>query len=273
MAETIVVRWSGPSDAASGSTYRIERTLDWSTWSELAAAQAATAPYASPTAVLSGNLAYGATSIVLVSGTPISSTGYGWIDEALVEWTGKSTNTLTGVTWHSGYGTYASGSTLSEAHESYTDTGVTPTYSGVVYRITHIDASSREAPPAYCWYWYPPIPASSKHCVLIVALGYDVGVGVQSGVSVSCQLAADDQFAQIGGTHLDQNRSTDNTQVTNALGLAFFQCWRSSARAAKGNGAPTAYTLVLSTTTGPLTVSVPTVPDRNWLVVGVDVGE
>jgi len=54
---------------------------------------------------LAGNTDYGATSVVLTSGTSFSNAGYGWIDDALIQWTGKTDNTLTGVTWHSGYGT------------------------------------------------------------------------------------------------------------------------------------------------------------------------
>lgn len=273
MAETITVHWNGPADASSGSSYRVERSLDWDTWTELAAAQAATAPYVSPSSTLASGADYGATSIVLANATAFSAAGYAWIEEALVQWTGKSTNTLTGVTWHSGYGTYLVGTAVIEAHEGYTDSGVTPLYGAVVYRITHIDSVARESPAGYIWYWYPPIPDSSKHCVLIVALGYDVGVAVQSGVSVTCQMATDDQFARVHGQHLDQGRSSANTQTTNALGLAFFQCWRSSARAAKGNGAAAAYALVLNTATGPLSVNVDEIPDRNWVVLGVDVGD
>lgn len=267
MAETIVVRWAGPLDATSGSTYRIERTLDYTTWTELDAAQAATSPYDSPTAVLDGAATFEETTLDLVNATDISAAGYGWIDDALVQWTGKSSNQLTGVTWHSGYGSYASGSTFLEAHESYTDAGVTPTNAGVVYRITHIDSASRESPPAYCWYYYPNVPASRDHCVVLVTVGADLGVDVQAGVSVQAYLATDDQFASIGGSHLDSNRLPANTAITDDLGIAQFQCWKSSARGAKGGGAASAYTFVLNVSAGPLTVTAGSIPDRDWVLL------
>ena len=59
----VTVRWAGPSDAASGSTYKVERTLDNSSWTTLAASQAATAPYASDSTTLATNASYGASSV------------------------------------------------------------------------------------------------------------------------------------------------------------------------------------------------------------------
>jgi hypothetical protein len=43
MAIDVTIRWAGPSDAAAASRYKVERTLDNSAWSTLAAAQAALA--------------------------------------------------------------------------------------------------------------------------------------------------------------------------------------------------------------------------------------
>lgn len=268
MAISITMRWAGAPDAASGSRYRVERSLDFETWSELAAAQAATSPYAAPTAVLSGDHSYGDTAINLVSGTPISASGYGLIDDALVQWTGKTTNQLTGVTWHSGYGTYATGTTLYEAHESYVDS-TTPTNLAVVYRITHIDPADLEGPAAYSWSYYPSAPASRDHCVVIVAIGTDLGLEVQDGVAVTCQLAADNQFgAGAGAQHLDQATAAAGTQTTDALGLAEFQCWKNSARAGQGGAADAAYTFVLNSgSSAALTVTVTTIPDRDWVLL------
>lgn len=266
MAETIVVRWAGPSDATSGSAYRVERSLDMASWTELAAAQAATAPYVSVTGTLASPATYGDAGITMNTNS-LAASGYGWLDDALIQWTSKSGSNLTGVTWHSGFGTYASGSTISQAHESYTDSGVTPTDAAVVYRITHIDAASRESPPTYCWYYYPDAPASRDHCVVLATIGADLGVDAQAGVSVQCYLANDDEFASIGGAHLDANRLPANTAVTNDLGIAQFQCWKSSARGAKGGGSAAAYTFVLNVDAEPLTVTVATVPDRDWVLL------
>ena len=264
MAVTITVRWAGASDAASGSTYKIERSLDWSTWSELAAAQAATSPYVAPAAVLSGNHDYGDTAIDLVSGTPISNSGYGFIDDALVQWTGKTSNQLTGVTWHSGSGTYASGTTFYEAHESYADS-CTPSNLAAVFRITHTDADGLDGPPAYAWYYYPSAPASPDHCVVLVSIAEDLGYAVRDGIEVTCKLATDSQFADgAGAQQLDQATAASYSQVTNALGLAEFQCWKNGSRGGMGGGADAAYQFVLDST---LNVTVTAIPDQPWVLL------
>lgn len=264
MTINITPRWGGPSDATSGSTYKVERSLNLTDWTELAAAQAATSPYASPSNTLAQDTAYAATSVLLTSAGDFSSTGYAWVDdEAQISWTGKDTNTLTGVSWHSGYGTYSSGSTVVESHESYADTGVDPTANAVVYRITHTDSSSRSSAPSYLWYYYPPTPASSGHCVVIVVAGADLGVTRQSSVTVTGQLAADTQYDDAFGAHLDAGGvPASNSQTTNALGLAFFQCWKNTARRSSA-GTDAAYTF----TVGGLTVTVSTIPDRDWVLL------
>lgn len=271
MTISITIRWAGPSDAGNGSTYKIERTTDNVSWSELDADQAATSPYVSPTAVLDGDLAYGATSIDLVSATGISSSGYGWIDDALVQWTGKSTNTLTGVTWHSGYGTYADGSTFAEAHESYTDASVTPSLLAVLYRITHTNPDGLVSAPTYLWYYYPPAPASADHCVVLVNVATDLGVEAGDGLTVQAYLAADTQFGDLQGAHLNAQASAAKAQTTDAFGLAAFQCWRNSRRGGIGTGTDAAYTFLLDTGGTVLTLTAATIPDRDWVLLK-DVG-
>lgn len=263
----IILRWAGAADATSASTYKIERTLDNSAWSTLAAAQAATSPYVSPSSTLSGNHTYGATSVVLASGTAFSSSGYGWIDDAMIQWTGKSTDTLTGVTWHSGYGTYATGSAVYEAHEDYTDNSVTMTLNAALYRITHIDSGGVEAAPLYLWYYDAPVPASSQHCVVIVNIGADLGVSAQAGATVSAYLVTDNQFAEIAGQHLDSNAISDNTTTSNAFGLAFFHCWKNSYRVGIGGASDAAYTFILKPGVGQLALTAATIPDRDWVLL------
>ena len=274
MAISITIRWAGPADAAAGSTYEVERTTDNVTWSAVAASQAATSPYVSPTAVLADDVIYGATTIGLVSATGISSNGYGWIDDALVQWTGKSVDQLTGVKWYSGAGTYAAGTTLAEAHESYTDASVTPTLLAVVYRITHTNPAGNISAPTYIWYYYPPVPASSDHCVVIVNVATDLGVEA-GDVSVQAYLAADTQFGDMQGAHLNAGASAQKTQTTDAFGLVAFQCWKSSRRGAIGTGVDAAYTFLLDSTAAVqstvLSVSVATIPDRDWVLLK-DVG-
>jgi len=263
----ITIRWGGPSDATSGSTYKIERTLDWTSWSTLAAAQAATSPYISVTGALASNASYGATSVVLDDGASFGTTGFAWIDDALIEWAGKSTDTLTGVTWHNGYGTYAAGSTVVVAHESYTDTGVTPTNSAVLYRVTHTDSNANESAPAYIWYYAPPVPASSRHCVVVINIETDLGVEKQAGLYVQGYLDNDAEFA-MAGQHLDAASSTTLLQTTNALGLVFFQCWKSSTRSNVG-GTSASYRFVLDSDDAAkkVTIAASTIPDRDWVLL------
>jgi hypothetical protein len=264
MAVDITVRWGGPSDATSGSTYKVERSLNLADWTTLAANQAATTPYVSPSNTLASSAAYGATTVTLTSGTAFSTTGYGWLDgAALIQWTGKSTNQLTGVTWHSGYGTYTTGTTLVEAHEFYADTAVEPSANAVVYRITHTDSSSRVSAPAYLWFYYPPTPESSNHCVVVAIAGTDLGIARVASAVVTCTMSLDDQFDDSFGAHLDMTGSgAANSVTTNAMGLAHFHCWKNSARRSSA-GTDASYTFVV----GGYTVAVSTVPDRDWVLL------
>lgn len=258
----ITIRWPGPSDATSSSTYQIERTLNNSSWSVLAAAQASSSPYVSVSNTLSGSHAYGVATVSLTSATSFSSAGYGWLDDALIQWAGKSSNDLTGVTWHSGYGTYAAGTVLREAHEDYADTGVTISNNAVLYRITHTDSSGRESAPAYLWYYSPPIPSSSEHCVVVVGVNADLGIEARASISVDAYLASSD-YTVNGGVYLDSGEAAAKRQTTNAFGLAFFQCWKSSARVSNS-----AYTFdVDADDSSKETISIDTIPDRDWILL------
>lgn len=265
----ITVRWAGPSDAGASSTYKVERTLNNSAWTTLAASQAATSPYVSPASTLSGSHAHGVATVTLASAASFSASGYGYVDgEALIQWTGKSGNDLTGVTWHTGYGTYLTGSTVVEAHESYADTP-TPTLNAVLYRITHTNAAGNASAPAYLWYFYPPAPASSEHCVVVVVVYADIGLDPQDGISAAAYITADTNFTAKGGLHLDSNQIGGNTAVLDAFGMACMQCWKSSARAAKGGGSASSYTFVLDSgdASNKLTVVASTIPDRDWVLL------
>lgn len=263
----VTLRWAGPADATSGSTYKIETTVDNVTWSTLAEAQAATSPYVSVSSTLTANTDYGAASVALTSAAAFSAAGYGWLDDALLQWTGKADNTLTGVTWHSGYGTYASGSTVYEAHESYADTP-TITLNAVLYRVTHIDGDSVSSAPTYIWYYSPPVPESSDHCVVVVNIMTDLGIEARGGIYVTAYLTADTEYGDRQGAHLDAQQSADSPGATNAFGLAFFHCWKSSKRSPL-TGTDAAYTFVLDSddTTNLVTVTAATIPDRDWVLL------
>ena len=262
----VTLRWAGPADAGAASTYGVFYTLDSVSWTQLNAAQAATAPYASPSSTLAGDVARGAATVVLASGAAFSSSGYGYIDDALIQWTGKSTNSLTGVTWHSGYGTYASGTTVYEAHESATVSGITISLNAVLFRITHTNPAGLASPPLYVWYFAPPTSPSAC-CTVVTLVNSDLGFEPRVGITVEAQLAQDVSFSLIGGLHLDKGQSSARGQSTNAFGLAFHSCWRSSEREAIGlTTAP--YTFILdSGSTDKLTVTVNTIPDLPWVLL------
>ncbi len=227
------------------------------------ATQAATSPYVSVSSTLSGNHAYGVATISVANAASFGASGYGWLDDALVQWAGKSSNDLTGVTWHSGYGTYATGTTLYVAHESYADTGITISLNAVLYRITHTNTAGEVSAPKYIWYYSPPTPESSDHCVVVVNVNTDLGIEARSSIKVQAYLAADTDFASISGAHLDAGQSADKEQTTNAFGLAFFHCWKNSARAED-----LAYTFILDATeTTSRTETVTTIPDRDWVLL------
>lgn len=262
----VTVRWAGPADAGSASTYKIEYTLNNVDWTTLAATQASVSPYVSPSNTLSGNVTRGATSVALTDGSAFSSSGYGYVDDAMIQWSGKSSNTLTGVIWHSGYGIYASGTTVYEAHEDVTASGITITNNAVLFRVTHTNPAGLAAPPAYMWYFSPPI-SPANCCTVITVVNSDLGIEARSGINVDAQLAQDMSFALVGGLHLDSGQSASKSQATNAFGLAFHSCWRSSAREAVGAG-ESAYTFILDNgSTDKLTVTVETIPDMPWVLL------
>lgn len=263
----ITIRWAGAADAESGSAYRIERTLDGETWAELVGAQAATAPYAPVGSALDGNLTAGAASIELVDASSFASSGYAWIEDALVQWSSKVGSTLSGVVWHSGHGVYASGSEVLVAHESYIDSGVVLVHHAALYRIIHVTGDGNESAPAYLWYYAPPAPASSQHCVVVVHIGADLGVAPQEGVSVQGFLASDNQFGLLAGQHLDANAGAGNQASTNALGLAFFHCWKDRARYGLVGASDAAYIFILKPGTGQLVVTAQSIPDRDWVLL------
>jgi hypothetical protein len=263
---SIVVRWAAPASATESSLYRIERSLDGEIWVELGV-QNATPPYASPSSTLYDNVTYGAPTIRLNQASLFDASGFAWLDDALVQWNEKNGDELGQCVWHSGGGTYASGSVIVVAHESYSD-GAELVNNGAIYRVTHMDRDGNESAPLIQWYYAPPKPASSQHCVVIVNVGADLGILPQAGVSVQAYLASDNQFGLVAGQHLDANAGTANTTTTNALGLAFFHCWKDAARYGAAGAADAAYLFVLKPGTGQLVVTAEAIPDdRDWVLL------
>lgn len=263
----VTARWAGPADAGSGSTYKVEYTLNNADWVTLVASQAATAPYISSSALLTENAPHGAVSVVLDSASGFSNSGYGYLDDALIQWSGKSGNTLTGVIWHSGYGIYALGSTVHEAHESATVSDITISLGAVLFRITHTNPLGLVSPPAHLWHFSPPT-SPANCCTVVTVVNSDLGIEARPGIGVQAFLAEDTDFSLVGGSHLDKGQSLAKTQTTNAFGLAFHSCWRSSTRQAIG-GSNTPYKFVLDSgnSSEKLTVNVQTVPDQPWVLL------
>lgn len=268
----VTVWWAGPADATADSVYNVEYTLDGSNWQTADADQAATSPYVSLSAVLREIASFGDDEIYVgIAASTFSTSGYGYLDDALIQWTSKSGSpmmgyTLSGVTWHSGYGSYDVSSLVYEAHESLTATGLTLSNNAVLWRITHINGDGLASQPAYLWYLEPPV-APANCCMVVTAVNSDLGMEARSGINVDALLAEDDDFALIGGLHLDSGQSASKSQLTNDLGLTFHACWRSSARAAAGAG-KSKYTFILdSGSTEKLTVTVNTIPDMPWVLL------
>lgn len=101
------------------------------------------------------------------------------------------------------------------------------------------------------------------HCLRV---GYPFGAAARNGPG-RAGTAQDDNFALIGGLHLDSGKSASRMAQTNALGLAFHACWRSSAREAVG-AVESTYTFILDNgSTDKLTVTVETIPDMPWVLL------
>ncbi len=271
MAIDIAIQWAGPPGATSGSTYKIERSFDLTNWTQLAAGQAATAPYVSPAATLANPATFGAVTLDLtgISGT-VSTSGAGYVGKARVTWTGKTGSQLTGVTWQTGYGAYVAGTRFCEAHEAYTDSAVDGYAYTVFYRLTHQN-SGQSAPPGYVIHYVPPAPASADHCVLLVVVATDVsGMTRRAGVSVACYLQDDSAFDPFGGQADAGRVAADNTQTTGVDGAVAFQLWRDSALSAATGGTVPDYTVVLGVneTGSEQTFTLTGVPDGvDWLLL------
>lgn len=261
---TIMVRWGAGADATVNSVYRIERCLDGVTWETLDDALGANLLLAAATGELAANTDAGAAVVGLVDAAAFGTNGYAWLDDALVRWTGKSGNNLTGVMWLSGYGTHAAGSRLVVANESLMDTDVTIAQGAVLYRITHFIVDVGESAPALLWHFAPPAPCDSHHCTVVVFAGTDVGGNFRSDVVVRCWLEHDDEFNAITGEYLDSDEDAANKQVTNAFGLAFFDCVQSSKRMRAGGQLIGSYLFQIDNGV-PFRVAI--IPDRDWIVL------
>lgn len=264
---TVILRWAGPSDAGQASLYRVERCLDGATWEELTVGQVATAPYVSPVSALGSDVSYGDTTMTLEDASAFPVSGCGVLDEAEFGWAGKNGDLLTGVTWRTGCGTYAAGSVVYQAHEEYVDLDPAITLGAALYRITHI-ASYGSSAPTPIWYFAPSVPVDSHHCVVVVFVGTDVGGALREGVTVRCWLERDDEFNALTGEHLDSDEDGANTQVTNAFGLAFFDCVHTTRRVTAAGEAGGRYLFELgSAGDRPARVAVDVIPARDWVLL------
>jgi hypothetical protein len=103
--------------------------------------------------------------------------------------------------------------------------------------------------------------------MVITAINSDLGMEALEDVNVAAQLSQDIAFSAIGGLHLDMGQSASRTQETNAFGLAFHACWKTSAREAIGLAVvPYLFTLDDGTSDS-LLVNVPTIPDMPWVML------
>lgn len=262
----VTARWAGAQDATAGSTYKVEYTLNNVDWILHAADQAATAPYTPVTSSLANSSQYGAISITLVDGTNFGTSGYAYVGSALVQWTGKNINVLTGVTWHSGAGTYSASTPVIIAHESSLVTGVLIELGVMLWRITHTNAAGLVSFPAYFWYFVPPV-SPSDCCVVITRIQSDLGFSPRVGVNVTAYLEDDISFAHLAGGHLDKGQGASTTQETNAFGITFHQCIISNSREDIGGGDSPYIFILDSGTENSLTLRVDTIPAQHWVLL------
>jgi hypothetical protein len=260
----ITARWAGAQDASSGSVYKIEYTLNNVDWVAITPNQAATAPYTPVIGELASSASYGDLLINLLDGSSFASSGYAYIGNALIKWSGKSTNQLTGVVWHSGAGAYQSGSRVIVAHESYTATDITIDLNVMLWRITHINSDGLISAPAYIWYFSPPV-APSNCCVVITRIQSDLGFVPRSGIGVQAYLEYDISFANLAGGHLDAQSSADKTQTTNAFGVTFHKCIKNSEREDVGSGDSPYIFILDSGSAQALKLRVNNIPNQNWV--------
>jgi hypothetical protein len=242
----------------------VERAVTSGSWTTLAASQAAASPYIAPSALLSNSAVYNATSIALNTTASFSASGYASIEDANITWTGKNASGLTGLTWHTGYGTYLEDTEVYETNQVYSDTNVSPS-TAVLYRITHTNSASLVSGPGYFWYYYPPAPATKDHCVVIFHLFSDLGYEPLLGASITAQFATNDQYFDDLAGQLHMRSSASRIASTNAHGLAFMQCYKNVGRAAIDSGSDSAYTFTITACGQASTYTVATIPDQQWV--------
>lgn len=265
MTVTIAIPWGGPADCSASSNFKVERTLDGTTWNVLAASQAAASPYISPSALLSENAAYNSSSVALSGTSDISDSGYGMIEDANIRWTGKNAFGITGVTWNTGYGTYVEDSTtFRETNQLYTDIGVSPS-SAVLYRISHYNSSSLTSGYGYFWYYDIPAPATRDHCVVIFHLLADLGFEVIPGASITSYLTTNDQVTDDYAAFLYQKTSASKTIVTDAFGVAYGQYYKSNRRMGVVSASDSSYTFSISACGMTSALVSASIPDRDWV--------
>lgn len=263
----VTIRWAGPPEAKIGDRYKILRYVYDTGVLTYVNEVDANSPYASPKTTLSSNATYGDTTVELADASSFPSSGWAWLSDALISWSGKSADNLTGVEWFSGNGTYETGTDIYQAHESYSESVTTNENAlGIHYQVIRVDGSDdSESAPSHFWQYDLPAPATSEHCVVLVHLVADLAATPLEGIEVRAYLAAPDVFATKIGVYLNPKSAPDMSQRTDSQGMAVFQCWRKSA-IKRSDGSDTKYTFVLDAGDTPQSFEVE-IPDRNWVLL------
>ena len=264
MAVNITPRWGGPLDCSASSSFLIERTINGTSWTTLAASQAAASPYNAPSAVLTENVNYLATSIGLSTTASISASGYGLFEDANVIWGNKNASGITSVSWLAGGGTYLLDTEFYETNQIYNDTNVSPS-TAALYRITHTNSASLVSGPNYFWYYYPPVPVTRDHCVVIFHLFTDLGFEPLVGASIVSYLNTNDQFSINYTPLLHFKSSASNTIITNSRGIAYGQYYKNSKRAALESASDSYYTFSITACGMTTAFTAASIPDRDWV--------
>lgn len=236
---------------ASTSQYYIDREVIEGGFDEEQIVSAYRSGPANPF-ILNGDVSYGDSEITLVSVSglvDIAERNAGILLDAFIRWTSIDVpnKKLQGVTWHGGYGTYLSGSELHWACETVQKNSsetFEPIAMTIWFRLRH-SLSGKFSPAAFMPVFFPPAPATSKHCV--VAIGHMPDLGtlgrlIPSGAPVDVKVYLEgDEFMSDGllvgsDSAEDSAYVVDNTYtigiVIDGMSYVFAQCLKDSARVA-----------------------------------------
>lgn len=209
----ITIHWSGPPECVDGDSYDIDADFNTpGSYESIAAAVAATAPFASPQTTLVNALLADRddVSIELTDATGFSNDDVVNLTTENALLGGKSGNTF--VASVRGFGSnvalaHAIGDTVTKLHESRVEDVNFAGRSIIRFRITHIDGSGNRSVPAEFVAWNVPPPPNNRMATLYGIVINPAGEPV-SGVNITIQMDDTDNYVNPVGAMLNMATST-----------------------------------------------------------------